>query len=143
LVWGIYPEAPREVPVTQSEVASVILENLYSGAEAVTVEVTIPKGLIEALASNDHSKVTSILGKMTPREVIDMESAHSKALESVDWTLYMWTYHISWSFELTWIQCLLNGETEFNGDTLPENLTPDLPLKEIGRWAPQDHMHRI
>jgi hypothetical protein len=87
-----------------------------------------------------------LLGELTPFQLWQyMERPE------VDVTAYVFTYHVSWGFEATWAQESSLTEQEkqeyarkegrpveeiFRG--VPENFDPNVKLKDIPRWAPQD-----
>jgi hypothetical protein len=94
-----------------------------------------------------------LLGELTPAQLWQYieRSQHADAVLS-----YVWTYHVSWSFEAAWAwESSLNDEekqayAEKEGQSVeevfkgvPSNFDPNVKLKNVPLWAPQDLIGQI
>lgn len=93
-----------------------------------------------------HPAIELAVGTLTARE---LHQVWSSDRTHPDFLPYMWAFHVSWSFEGTWAGLLDDppktpAEIEAAKDLeIPDNFNPDIQLRSVPLFAPQDHLDRV
>lgn len=99
-----------------------------------------------------HKDFEAVVGEFTPAQIAEYLDLPE---QDADFLPTLWGRCVSWAFESMWAGLSKMTTEELatlkqaaidNGETvtifeIPDNLTPDKPLKDHILWSPHDHAH--